>query len=298
METGKIITIVVGAAISIIMLAAVLMPVLTDSAAHSDTFTNAGYQRYTSLKSTDEGTITIEWEHTAPNIVKINDVALQYDLPNSLFVSLVFGENFSIRYNSTTTTQYIGPTNADYALATTTQGTDMTITLASGTMTVEVNSETPVTKTLSYDTVYYPSNSGSWIMKKSDESAYLLKDSSIIIANGITGAWGAYFIGTVEDGVDVSIYLKTGTVDNIVLHYDDISTHIDLVKLDKVTFDVTISGDTTSVTYSYFLVPYEITAERSIHLSDAGSSLLMVIPIMIIVAVILGILAMIYTRYN
>ena len=110
-----------------------------------------------------------------------------------------------------------------------------------------------------------------------------------------------------EDGITPVIWRPptdtTSTITDVVVNAPADQDHIDLYKLTKVdmTFHYVNGDDSvtdTVLTYSYFLVPSEVTAERSVHFTDAGSSLLMVIPIMIIVAVILGILAMIYTRYN
>lgn len=292
MNLGKNVMMIVSLVVTVILALAVLVPVIQDSSASEDKFTNDGYARYTSIESSNDAEIEIFWDHTKPTKLTINDVEMDYNIPESLWISMVFGTDFSLRYinngGGSYGLQYVGPTNTDYITASTSDGTDMTITLNAGTITLVNTAAEPVTKTLAYTTVYYPDSDGQWIMKNKDKSAYLLGDSSIVIANGITGSFGVYFTGTVEDGVDISIYRATATTDNVVMTYTTNNAYKELIQLDKVAFDVTIGGDTTTATYSYFLIPYEITAERSAHVSTVEASLLNVIPLLVVIGIFLG----------
>lgn len=297
---NKLVAGIVAAAIAVIVLAGVLMPALSNATTTETTFKNEGYGRYSDIGSSADNEITISWDHTDPTVFIVDGVEIKYDMPSNLGgISVVFGTDFSVRliYGSNGYgVQYIGPSNSDYLLTSEQNGLDMTISLNQGTITLTDTNTTPTVKTLSYTTAYYPNPNGQYSMKDSSEAAYLLKDSSFMIANGMTGSAGIYFIGTVDDGVTISLYRVTGTTDNVVMNYTDDPNYVGLVELSNITFDITVSGNTTSATYSYFLVPYEVTAEKAVHLTDAMNVILSVIPIIIIVAVLLGVVAIFIIR--
>ena len=300
MNTKQIVTGVVALVVAIVITVSCAIPVISDSTQAEDTFTNEGYARYTSIESTDDTEITIFWDHTDPKNVVVGTDKISFS-ECSNWTSIVFGQDWTVRYatssqNNDTNVQYIGPTNSDYVAGGTTLGYDVTIVLDSGTATI-TNGET--TKTATYTTAYYPDNNGSMIMKKSDMSAYLLKDSSIVVANGNTTVGGVgvgvYFTGTVDDGYNMSLYRNTNDteVSNVVSNYNDVSGYLDLIKLTDITFDMTPDGGTaTQATYSYFLVPYEVTAERAIHPDSTLSTIINVIPVLLIVSIIIGAVAL------
>lgn len=287
-----IITLTVG----VILAGALLAPVIDDVTTTEQTFTNEGYSRYTSISSTDEDVITIEWDHTNPKILSIGDQEIDCSTLQA-YTSICFGDDWAIRYitsagGPSTTIQYIGPTASEYLQATNAGTADLTITLESGDMTITDGTST---KTADYTDVYYPDTAGSMIMKKATSSAYLLKDSSIINANGSTQVGnvgvGVRFEGTIEDGYTFTLYRNTNdcTVSNVVSHYTEDSKYIGLVELSSITFDMTPDGGSaTEATYSYFLVPYQVTAELSQHLDDGEIAMMDMIPIMVIICLVMA----------
>ena len=306
METKKIIMGVISIAVAIIVLMS-MIPIFTDAGASEDTFTNEGYARYSSIESSSEDEITITWDHTDPKNVTVGTEKVSLSQFNT-WTSMVFGQDWTIRFttsaqNNATSIQYLGPTSADYLAFSDTGTTDMTVTLDSGTFTI-TNGTT--TKTATYTTAYYPENAGSMTMKKSDEVAYLKPDSSIVVANGITvvsgTGVGVYFDGTIEDGYEVSLYnrnVDTTTVSNVVSNYEEMSSYIDLVKLTTITLDMTPDGGTpTHATYSYFLVPYEVTAERSAHASPVEATLIGLIPLLMMVGIMLTAVGLFIAKYR
>ena len=285
---NKLIPIVLTLVVGIILAGSVLMPVINDATETERTFINDGYMRYSAIESTATDEITIEWDYTAPKSLTVGDETIDLSVLDK-DTSIVFGDNWSVRYTTAGDLQYIGNLNADYLFVTATDEANLTITLNAGSATL-VSGTT--TKTNTYTTAYYPNNDGTMIMKKANESAYLLKDSSIISANGITnvpgGSVGIRFTGTINDGFDFTYYRNTAEYEeeNVSANYSEISEYTDLVKLNNITFNL-VSGDNDILaTYSYFLIPYEVTAENSHPLSPGQIALMGAIPVMVIVALL------------
>ena len=291
---NKLIGLIMAAVVGIIMIGALLMPVVNDASTTEKTFTNEGYARYTSITDDSADEISITWDHTDFTKFTVDSEVIDCSTM-SQYTSIVFGDNWTVRFITNNFNyggiQYVGPAGSDYLSVDTAGTKDLTITLSSGTMTV---TDGTTTKTVTYTTAYYPDNDGSMIMKKSDKIAYLLKDSSIINANGNTAVSGVTigvrFDGTIADGYEFTLYRNSNdcSVSNVVSNYVENDKYIDLVELSSITFDLTPDGGTaTAATYSYFLVPYQVTAELSEHL-DAGSiAILAALPVLLIAALVI-----------
>lgn len=305
MEPKNMLELVVGIAVGVLVLSAALFPVIDSATATEHTLTNEGYSRYASIESTSEDVITISWDHTNPKYLTIGDDQINCSSLQS-YTSIIFGDDWAIRYITaagstlSTTIQYIGPTASEYMQVTTAGTADLTITLEAGDMTV---TDGTTTKTADYTSAYYPNSDGSMVMKKSDSKAYLLKDSSIINANGSTQVGsvgvGVHFEGTVADGYEFTLYRNTNNteVSNVESNYVENGKYLGVIELTNITFDMTPEGGTaTAATYSYFLVPYQITAELAVHASEDEIEILETIPILIIIGLIMGIVGMIAAR--
>ena len=96
--------------------------------------------------------------------------------------------------------------------------------------------------------------------------------------------------GTIEDGVTFTAIkgATTATFDDIVINAVAESGYKDLYKLSNVTATATYDGTDTSMTYSYFVVPSEVTAERSAHVDGPTGDILAVIPVMMVLAILIG----------
>ena len=292
---NKLIPIVITLVVGIILAGSVLMPVLNDATKTEQILTNEGFSRYAAIEATEESPIIITWDHTNPKYLTVGDDQINCSSLQS-YTSIVFGDDWAIRYITaagstiTTTIQYIGPTASEYVQVTTAGTADLTITLEAGDMTI---TDGTTTNTADYTTAYYPNSNGSMIMKAANSSAYLLKDSSIINANGITQVGtvgvGVHFEGTVADGYEFTLYRNSNNteVTNVESNYVENKDYIGVIELTTVTFDMTPEeGDATAATYSYFLVPYQITAELSQHLTPGQIALMGAIPVLVIVALL------------
>lgn len=282
---NKFIGLMVGLTVGVLMVSGFLWPVVSDATSTETKFVNEGYLRYTSIESDSAEEITVFWDHTDPKNIVVGENTLNLSTMNN-WTSIVFGDDWAIRYVTSadavgTTIQYIGPTNSAYMGASDTDTVDLTITLSAGTMSI---SNGTTTQTAAYTTAYYPDPNGTMTMKRSNESVYMLKDSSIIEANGTTNVAGVgvgvHFKGTIEDGYDFTLYRNTNSteVSNVVSNYEAVSGYENLVSLASITFDMTPAGENaTQATYSYFLVPYEVTAEKSWHLDTMQIAMIGVI---------------------
>ena len=294
---------VVGVAVGVLILAAALFPVIDEATATNVTLTNDGYARYTSINADDADEVVIEWDYTNPKFIEVNGESMDISAYSGMWASIVFGEQWTVRYNYSTNStqlQYFGQTNADFVYAYESSSLNLTVTLSSGTVTVTNGT---LTKTATYTTAYYPDASGNMIMKKSNEKCYLLEDSSIIIANGMTYSnpytIGVFFNGTIENGLSFELFrnLDDFTVSNVEAHYTTNNQYLGVIELSNVTFDLTPGENPAIVaTYSYFLVPYQITAEKAVHADADTIELLETIPILITVGLIMGIVGVIAAR--
>ena len=311
MENNKLVAGILAAAISIIVLASVLMPVLNDATTTEDTFTNEGYFRMTHYDTTTDQTLT--WTYEKPSIATVDnvDVPINYKVKNGQ-VTVVADTNWIVRmYNDANgdpsglslVLPIGGTTGADVS-----NNATVTMSFSAGSMSATFGT---TSKTGTYTDIYLPSLDGSFLMKDANVDAYILPDSQVVgygmtrvrTATGIQGSpgTGISLVGNYEDGIVASVW-RAGdgtTVTNPQMNVTSDPNHIDLYTLQSITAtatvtetidEQTVTTDST-ITYTYLLVPYEVTAERSIHLTDAMNGILSVIPILIIVAVLLGVLA-------
>lgn len=306
METKGIITVAVTVTVAVIVLAGIMMPVLTDATTTEDTYLNDGYFRMSSITSDDETDYTISWDVATPNTIVVNDVPVAMNFAGAPSqVTVVFDNDWMFRANisngAITNISYI--TNAG---GSTVANSTIDIVLSGGSMSVTMDT---TSKTEDYTVAYIPDTKGEYVMKKSDSTAYVFADSNLIAfgmskvnTSGIQSERGVTFIGDIADGVTPYIWRPptdtTSTITDVAINATENSNHIGLYDLTNVTMvfhyvnnDESVTD--TTLTYSYFLVPSEVTAERTTHLTDSQNVLLAVIPIFILVAVLLGVVAVV-----
>lgn len=314
----RIIMASITAVVVIAVLAGTLIPVLDDATAEQDTITNDGYYKMSALASTDTDTVVIEWDKsTMSNYILVNDEKVTIKFPPASYgLSLIFGDNWDFRAFATTlsTDNIFGTVQFYRSTGGTNTVTAFTLTLTEGEYTlVATIGGTDTTSTGTYTTIYYPSNDGAYVMKIMNESAHVFADSEIV-AFGLTDVTGSdgttiranvgySMTGTIEDGFTVSNWrVNTLSGDTLthstpVAEYTESNKWVDVLDLEKITFTTTAtSGDNsadTAVTYSYFLVPAEITAERIVHFSSGEVAIFDAIPVIVIIALLLAVVAIV-----
>lgn len=286
----KLIMTIVGVAISVIIVAACLMPVLNDAVATTDTFENAGYF---DMRYTDADDITLEWDHTAPTKVTVNGDVI--NIPDTVLgATIMCGDDWVIRYNSNGTIAVSGGGTMGYAEASVTDATDMEVTATNGTVTVTVSTDPVTTKTSSYTYLYVISVDGDYVMKTSSDAAYLNGDSPVC-AMGLsyllgTSGRGIKITGTIDDGFECTIFrFPTGIEStSVAANYVENKDHLDLYELSSLVVTAENSShETDTATYSYFIVPATVTAERAVHFTPGEIAIFSVIPLLIIVAILI-----------
>lgn len=283
MDTKNYIGLLVGLMVSSLILVAVV-PIFTEVSATEDTFENDGYFHLT--KYTADDSVTLEWDATAPDTFTINGEELTYHNGFGLTQSIVLGETLAARLNDNNTriSFYSG---GNFVNTSETYPT-LTITYSGGTV-VATNENT--TRTVSnVAELYVISEKGDYVMKKATSPAYLNSGSEIIAdseiyASGLTYSgnnnvfW--HLEGTIDDMEYPNVFNENLTVTNESIHGTYDRNHNDLYVLDNLTFTITNTSEVTfDVTASYFVVPSEVTAEKTYHGDTAFNSIIDILPML------------------
>lgn len=301
---NKLVMISIAAVIGIIVLGSVLMPILDDSTATTDTFTNEGYFYMQKITSDDDATYTISYRYDNGASFKYGDAEIPTNgWPSSVTIA-TDATGWVIRAG---VSEYIGLQGIGYnfsfgghnsvsAIATFSNGTaTVTRTILNG----EGQEIAGSTLTTTYDELWlYSPDPTDYIMKKADTKAYLLDDDGYT-AVGVTTvtSWNTVvkITGNVDDYTATIIYPPniTTTVTNKEIVKTQVDSYVDLYQLDKLTFTINDGTTTVDATYSYFIVPSEVTAERSVHFTPGQNAIFAAIPVLIILAVLLGVVALV-----
>ena len=307
--TGYVLALVLGA----ILVGGLLIPTVQGMTETEKTFTNEGY--YTMDAITEETARVIEWEKATPNILKIDGTDLDMSWTDqSKSYTLIGSEEMVLRYergaNNTAGLQLFSTTaGATYisfhSNSSSDAGDKVTVTLTAGTVTFVTNGTNPFNKTVSNigtdAYVINPTNSGDYalVMKKADIPAHLNGESTIrfigvSVTSGPNGI-ALYGIGSLDDGMTLStIYTNTTVSDvsytNLEAFDEAVDGYLNLYSLDKYTFTINYTDNGTpktfDATYSYFLVPAEVTAEKSWHLDTTEIAMFGVISILGIIMLV------------
>lgn len=301
----KIIGISIAAFIGIIVLGSVLMPILNDATAKEDTFTNEGYFY---MDEIDSGTaMTVAWDYTKPTTLTVNgvDVALpDKDHMSTIPFTVFCCDTWYLRYGYDTAYYvniYQNAASTSYS-GNVSDSKSLSISVTDAGVTT-VNDGTAHTWSNATGNFFVISESGDYVMKKMDKDAYVLGDSPIF-GYGRTYARSYYYTselkGSVDDGITGEYYpeatIETAgwTISDVTLNSVKDADHEDLYKISTMTYEITGEGiQPYTATFSQYIVPAEITAERSVHFTDGQNAIFAVIPVMIILAVLLGVVALV-----
>lgn len=303
MDVKKLVMGMVGIMICAVMVGGTLLPIVSSVTATSDTYVNEGY--YTMDYVGENETVTVSWLASDPYTLMIDDVAFDlHPLINANhgasmsvdslgIIRLVVSESAVAIRSYHTTGYYAVDTNNISNTA------EFTITSNSIIANLTINGETTNRSITSISNVMVlnPSGDGAYTMKTG--KAYVKGDSDIIFAGTtyIAGSdLGSYGVGSIADGITISrFYGPADTVySNIVINSTAVDSHEDLYLIDSVTFDVelTPSGSETTttgeITYSYFLVPTEVEADRAEPIDNTSGTLFNVLPIVAVAGLVMA----------
>lgn len=290
MESKNLIGTIISIAVVVICVAAVMVPILDDAASSTRTYTNAGYYRMADI----DGAVTIEWDHTAPTQIKVNDEIVSLaSVPRGTITTLVATDGMLIRYAPVTSGTFVQSYSSSGYLGTgSTAGDDMTIEIADGSISATVGT---TTYTKSITTGYHVSDSGDWMLKANHADAFVHTSDSLVVLAGNTSVGsstvGVFASGSIDDGLDTTTVQTNSvtinpTYGDASFTFTEVDDAVDLVKLSKCEFDITVGGTTAPAAYSSFLVPYKVTAAKEHPLSDGAASLISAIPALVIVSLV------------
>lgn len=301
----NVVAVSIGIVCTIAVLATVLIPAIDGYSQTHETIVNDGYFEMTVYDVSEDHTAV--WTYENPNVLTVDDadVTIDYTVASS-YVPIVFGTNFIIRYGTDSagdpaTVSFIGPSSGAKT-ASVANGHSVTFTFSGGTCTADFGGSNVFTST--YEDLYLPSNDGVLTLAP---SAYLNADSEIfggILSNiststsTITLGAGVNVEGSYTDGLTCTVWRPTSgvTVSDISADIVQNTHYVDIYELSSITatatYSETVDEETvttdTALVCNYFLVPVEVTSELSIHLTDVEITLISVIPLLGVLALVLG----------
>lgn len=296
MDTKVFITVIAGVLVSALILGA-FVPIFSEVTATEDEFSNDGYYHMEKYGVDDD--ITIEWNHSEPKIITVNGIDYTLSLPYNTWTSLVVGDDWYLRYADGNTVQFTQTSygGISYLSASTTDAKDLTIVCSNGTADISTATEGTVSNrvTATYTELYIISgDAGSYVMKAKDGTAYMTATSDFV-ALGVTQLQGSdrcilRIDGNIEDGANVDVIASTvtdTTITDVTVNTSELPSHKGY-SLSTITFVAVADGTDTDVTYSYFIVPSEVSIERNVHGDEAFNSVIDIIPLVAGVGLLMG----------
>lgn len=316
MDTQKFVGLLVFGVIGVVLLSA-FVPIISETTSANTTFENEGYYTMDVLDATTESTIV--WEKSNLNYINVNGVDIdmyQFIGPGRSSFTLIGGEELVLRYERQSSTfagiQGYGVNGyiSFHSNTAATYGDKLTITVSNSNVHVSSNGTNPINIDfpISSGFVINPSGTGHYaVMKKADVPANVLGNSEIYLIGVSVGggpdAIALYGVGSIDDGVEISTVYKPNSITTVsysepVATYTAVNGYDDLYKLDKYQFTITYDANTSNATYSYFIVPAEVTAEKTYHPDSTMSAVLDLLPLVVGFGLLLFIVAeFLYRRY-
>ena len=310
MDANKMIGMVVGVMVGVLILSAALFPVIDSATTTEKTFKNNGYFTYDAI---DENTdVTISWDAATPGVLTIGDAEITMPTGSGNW-TIVGSTNFTMRFYTSSVTGLQCYGSAGYLSANTSNAASCTITVDETSMVMTRTNADTTTNTTTYTMGQHgflinADGSGDLMLKYSNESAYVNGDSEVylcgttfVTGSGTNDFVGVFGYGSLDDGLTMSSFYgnsspNTVSFGDVTATYSAVNGYIDLYKLDKFEFPLTQNSATVTATYSYFVVPTEVTAELAVHASQDEIEILETIPILITVGLILGIVGAVFVR--
>lgn len=299
METKKIVMGVISIAVAIIVLMS-MIPIFTDAGASEDTFTNDTnvLWRMKALENGDTYTFTGATDTWTLNGV---DQGIPANGQNALL-----GPDWCVRANGQARGSTISGNLYNTILAVTSEDT---ITFTAQGLGGDATQSLPG---------YGVDKNGDYALTIFGQMSAYANGNSVIVGTGNTAVDNVGFVchveATVDDGATFTIMDNRGGVhiSNVVLsntkvNYTTVDGYKDLYKVSSITTDIAFDstdGDnvttshTGSIEYSSVVVPYEVTAERSAHASPVESTLIGLIPLLMMVGIMLTAVGLFIAKYR
>lgn len=309
LDIKKMVMGVVTMVIAVVLVVTFAVPVLSESTQTTDTFTNDDYYcMMDKLSSSSSHTIT--WANETKDKITIDNVDFYPDWSGSPII-YADGNNL-IRCTATTGGYYLNIVGSSTANGVgSSSDLSATITIAEGTTTYEhtTSGGTTSSVTSTFDSGYciIPGDDGEYVLAKSSATKYILGDTEIFTMGyaTISSAWQNVFSlsGTINDGITVTFVSSTlgndQTITSSEPSYTEEDSHINLYSYSKTNFTASVNGVTKDLSLGNTIVPYEVTAERTIHPDSTVIAIISIIPVLLILSILISaVYLFITTRRN
>lgn len=284
---NKFIGLMVGLTVGVLMVSGFLWPIVSDATASETTFKNEGYFNMARL---DEGTeLNVVWDYTNPTTLTVNSNAVSLpdkDSMSSIPFTIMCCNNWYLRYGwDTASGYYLGlyqnSSNTSYS-GNVNESRSFTVNVSTdGTTTV--NNGVDHTWSAATGNFYIISEEGPFVMKKQNADAYVNGDSQIF-GYGRTNARGYNYTseltGSVNNGITGQYYPETTisgtgwTFSDVTLNSEEVTGYEDLYKISTMTYEITGENiQPYTAVFSQYIVPAEVTSEKSWHLDTTQVAL-------------------------
>jgi len=283
MEKMNALTLIITLVVGVILTGALLGPVINDATTTEHKIINTGAYNLTD----NDDDYTISYDPTGKFV--IGDKEIPFNTLPADAITIASAKDMLLRFQNWAAQSYnlwlFIDGKSPLVIASSSSPSAVEVTFDDGALTTNTTIEETYT---SDDSVRIFNPDGKYTMTIYNQPATVLKDTTVIVGNGTTqvNAWTNrfYIEGTAED---IEVTPATGiTVSNVTVNTTAISTYKDAVKLDSVTFTATDGDNTVNATYNRVIVPIEIDAELSQHLTPGQIALLGAIPVLVIVALL------------
>lgn len=287
MDPKRIVALVVGASVMVLIFSALLVPIINDATTTEKTFKNEGLWR---MKEIENGDI---WTRTTETGWSFGDEAITATGGSNVLL----GDDWCIRA--------VGHMRSSATVNASTNLNNATVT-AGEELIVASKTDTTWTRNLNYPG-YGVDPNGAYTMSAFEGSAYLNGDS-IIYGSGVSEVDSVqifvHVTGTVDDGVTFTVTQSSGsnaisdvTITNTTVNYTAVSGYDDLYNVTGVTCDISFTATiddvatqkTGTIAFSSYVIPYEVTAELTVHPDSATNALISAIPIIAMIGIVLAV---------
>lgn len=290
---NKYIGVLIGVAVAVIMVGSLLAPVINDTTATSDVYTNDGLFHIEKLD--DGATAHYVWDGTT---LTLNDVPLELPMRLSGYdsTSIIMVDNAVFRFNPNANTIFCRG-----AISGELKTFDIVVANGeiNGTRTAPDSAET-LQINITYTNFWGIVPDSDLVM--CEFPAYVLDDSDVfVIGHSSIGAeWAIVNVsGTINDGFSVAYYnifngsaLTDITTSNIVIDRTVVDSHLDLSIIEKITFNATKGDVTGNLTYGLMIVPEKVTADRANPMGSGEAAIIQALPVIVIVSLILAVIGL------
>ena len=275
---NKFIGLMVGLTVGVLMVSGFLWPIVSDATKTTEKIENEGYFTLDAVSEAH----TLTWDYTAPKSVTVDDSVIDLSALDYTRAYTVFGGNsFMLRATGGGIQAFLpAGSNPLFLQATVAAQTNMTVNIAADSATFTVGSDSV---SVNFNVAYLinTAGNGSYTMKFADETASILDNSEIILV-GVSRTFsandlGVYAIGSLSEDFEFTFFRgntpAVSQTGEVTINTVDNEKYKSVSEISNVQFTVTQNEVEYDLTYSYFLVPTELTAELAQHLDTTQIAL-------------------------